>query len=223
MPDIVLSLIVIALTGILTAVLFMTIAKRKAEKDLEIREYCQSRGYLFSRSDKPLQKEISIKGPAFLLTSTMASGYHDAQTGSDSWNRVSVWRTETSDADRLAFLLGSVSASLDWERLPATIKDAAMQTLLSEGGEGYSPELASIVKTPANRAFLLFQKTQGSTGTALERMLPFLDKCPKEARIVIDSKTSGVSVTCSNLYIRSLDDVRILMDLGHACAGWPAV
>ena len=59
--------------------------------------------------------------------------------------------------------------------------------------------------------------------TAIERILPMLDKCPGESRVVIHSEESGVNVKCSNLFIRSLGDVRTLMDLGFACAGFTTI
>lgn len=217
MSDVALSLLVIAMTGSFTALLFVFTAKRKAQKELDIREYCLRSGYHFSKNNAPLRREISIKGDSFLLTSTMVSGYNDTQTGSDSWDKVSIFRTDEADSDRPAFLIGSVSASPGWNSMPVMIRNAAAQALLAEGYEDFSPDMADALSTPSGRAFLVFQRDRGSDDAMIEQILPLLDRFPSESRILIHSGASGITIKCSNFYIRSLEDIKKLLDLGFAC------
>lgn len=101
------------------------------------------------------------------------------------------------------------------------IENAAVQALLAESQESYSPDMARYISTGDNRAVLMFQSAPGSANAAIERMLPLLKKLPADSRVFIHSSANGITVKCSNLFIRSQTDAEMLLGLGFACAGWP--
>lgn len=221
MTDIVLSLIVIAFTGGFIVLLLFFITKSREKREREIRDYCQTNGYHFSKSNGPLRKAIDIRSHSFLLTSTMVSKYHDAQTGSDSWEKISIWRTDLFDAERPSFLIGSVSASPGWDHLPPGIRDSAAQALADESGEKYTAEMASYTNLGPGNAVLIFQKSPGSADTIIKELFPLIAGCPTGSGIYLHSEPFGITVKCDNLFIRSLDDMKMLIGMGSACARRP--
>ena len=218
MTDLYVSLIVIACTGVVVALVFGMAARHKHSRELALADYCREHGYAFHSIKEPLRAERRVEGDLFLLVSSMVSCRHDEGTGSTGWEKATRWAARGVQ-DVPAFMLGSVQVGSDWERVPDWMRQALITKLGGEVGialETYGPP--QMIRPDDKRAFLLFEHTPGVTRDILQRLLPLLSDWPSN-ELVITGDLEGVAIRVDDLFIQKTDELDRVLALGRALIG----
>lgn len=219
MTDLYASLIVIACTGVVVALIFLLAASRKRSLEQALADYCREHEYAFHSIKEPLRAERRVEGNSFSLVSSMVSCRHDEGTGSTGWEKTTRW-IAGGVRDVPAFMLGSVQTGSDWERIPDWMRQALITKLGGEVGvalETYGPP--QMIRPGNKRAFLLFEQTPGATRDILQRLSPLLaDWSTNE--LVITSGPEGVAIRVDDLFIQKTDELDRVLALGRALMGW---
>lgn len=219
MSELTLSIVIILITGAAVAVVFLFIGNRKKKKEQALADFCRERGYAFSRTKEPLGVVVRVEGEAFSLTSKMLAQRLDAQFGTSSWTKETVWMAKAVNGGLPGYTLGSVSAGGDWSALPAWIKDAAVKKLADETGLSLDPVRARAVCTKGKACFLLFEEKPGAGSAALQRLEPLLELWIEQFNLVISSGPQGLVIRAAGLFIEDVTQLECMLRLGEACLG----
>lgn len=219
MTDLMISMVVAVCVGVVVIVVFAVTRARKQKNEQALAEYCQSRGYSYNKLEEPLRIELRIEGDSFSLTSTKASLRHEEQTGSASWDKKTVWTTRNGSNAWSSFILGSVPAAGNWERLPDWIKNAAVEKLMSESGIILQSENAQPLRITEKLTFLLFEQMPGESRDAIHRLGPLLNEWPTQFKLVIHSGPAKIRIHITDCFIRDAAFLEKLIRLGAAAEG----
>lgn len=218
MADIALSLVIVALTGAVILLIFIMVGRRRKAADKEVDTYCRERGYACSRSSFALGKELIIRGEGFTLKSKMVSHRQEETTGSSAWEKETIWETRGPGGPWPDFILGSVSASPDWQSMPDLIRNTATQRLNRQTGSTYASSQGRIICRNKSIAFLLFENSPEASGVTTDKILPRLDAWQETGPLVIYSGAQGISIRLANHFIRDAAQLDRVISLGQACA-----
>ncbi len=218
MADTALSLVIVALTGAVILLIFILIGSRRQAADKKVDAYCREHGYVCSRSSHALRKELTIQGEGFTLQSKMVSHRQEETTGSSAWEKETVWATRGPGGPWPAFVLGSISASPDWQSMPDLIRNAATQQLNRQTGCNYASSQGRIIHRNKSFAFLLFENAPEASGVMTDKILPRLDAWQETGPLVISSGAHGVNIRLANHFIRDAAQLDSVIRLGQACA-----
>ncbi len=221
MQDLTVSLIVIGLTGVLIAGIFLALAKRQESEAAALAAYCSARGYRLTVKKERLSGETLVESDAFLMRSTRVSRVHEAQTGAAGWDVETVWETKLPVDAAPAFALGSVPSAGNWERLPDMVKAAAVEQMRRETRMAFPSGGARPIQTAGGKAFLVFTQNPGEAEGMAISLLPLLDAFPKDARLVLLSGPEKVVIRQPDHFVKKVSDAQRLIRLGFACAGLP--
>lgn len=219
MTDLLISIVVVVCVGVFIIAIFAVIRARKQKSEQALAEYCQSRGYSCNKLSEPLRTELRIEGDSFSLTSTMASLRHEAQTGSASWDKKTVWMTRGGNSARPSFALGSIPAAENWERLPDWIKHAAVEKLMSESGLVLQSGNVQPLRITEKSTFLLFEQMPGESRDAIQRLNPLLSEWPAQHKLIIHSGPAEIRIQLLDCFIKDADLLEKLIRLGAAAGG----
>jgi len=219
MTDLLISIVVVVCVGVFIIAIFAVIRARKQKSEQALAEYCQSRGYSYNKLSEPLRTELRIEGDSFSLTSTMASLRHEAQTGSASWDKKTVWMTRGGNSARPSFALGSIPAAENWERLPDWIKHAAVEKLMSESGLVLQSGNVQPLRITEKSTFLLFEQMPGESRDAIQRLNPLLSEWPAQHKLIIRSGPAEIRIQLLDCFIKDADLLEKLIRLGAAAGG----
>ena len=190
MSDTTIAVIVALLAGILIAAFFIGMGTSKRKKKMEIERYCKEKGYLCSYNDSGLEHVLEVKGEGFILQSRETSQYHDAQTGSDSWQREIVWQTNEGAKDTAEFILGTVQSSLAWEQMPELIK-------------------------VRNGTLLLFRISGQMRKQKAEKIADELSGWPLIQGLTIKADSNALAIRLTNAALKSSLDIERFVRLGR--------
>ena len=204
MPDPMVTAVVIICTGALIVAIFLAVRARRQKKERALAEFCQSRGYSYNKVKEPLLTALNIEGDSFSMTSTMLSLRQEAETGSASWEKKTVWTSRVEDAYRPSFVLGSISAAGNWDRMPGWIKKAAVDKLMSESGLHFRAENARPLDTAGKSAFLLFEQASGESGGVIQRLTPLLNGWPAQFSLFIHSSPAEMRIQIAGCFIEDV-------------------
>lgn len=218
MPDLMVTAVVIICTGVLIVALFLAVRARRQKKERALAEFCRSRGYSYNKVKEPLRAALNIEGDSFSLTSTMLSLRQEAETGSASWEKKTVWTSRFEDAYRPPFVLGSISAAGNWDRMPDWIKNAAVDKLMSESGMHFRAENARPLHTTGKSAFLLFEQASGESGV-IQRLTPLLSDWPAQFSLFIHSSPAEMRIQIAGCFIEDAALLEKVIQLGAAVDG----
>lgn len=221
MKDLTLSLIVVALTGVLIAGIFLILAKRRESEEAALAAYCAGKGYRHSVKKERLSGETLIESETFLMRSTRVSRVHEAQTGAAGWDSQTVWETKLPVDAAPAFALGSAPSAGNWESLPDMVKAAAIKQLKRETGIGFPTNGVRPIQTAGGKAFLVFTQNPGEAEGIAASLLPLLDDFPKDARLYLLSGPEKVILRLQDHFVKTASDAQRLIRLGLACTRRP--
>lgn len=218
MPDIAVSLIIILLVGLSIAAVLFYVSKKKRNRLMEIERYCQERGYLCSRNDSGLEHILEIKGEGFSLKSIEKSQYHDAQTGSDSWQREIQWRSGLGGNDAFSFVMGTVRSSLSWDRLPEMMQAAMIQKLGLTDSSGVDQGTAEAIKIKSG-TLLLLRRSGQVPKERIEEIADELSGWPSIQGLTMEADGNQLIVRLSNARLSSSSEIERFIRLGQIIWG----
>lgn len=214
MSDTAIAALVALLSGILIAGLFFGWRNKKRKARMEIERYCREQGYLCSYEDSSLEHVLEVKSDGFVLQSRETSQYHDAQTGSDSWQREILLRSKNGGEEPAGFILGTIQSSLAWDRIPGAMQSQILQKLglaVQPGAYQGAPELIKI----KNGALLLFNPSGQLRKQKLERIADELSKWPIIQGLTIKADGKAFAIRLTNATLKSSSDIERLIRLGQ--------
>lgn len=221
MTDLMVSIIVIVCVGVIIIAVFAASHARKQKSEQALAEYCQSRGYSYNKLKEPLRVEIRIEGASFSLTSIMVSVRHDAQTGSGSWDKKTVFTTRDENSARPSFMLGSVSSAGDWEQLPDWVRHATIEKLMQEKGIAFQPGNVQPLHITEKSTFLLLEQTPGESSKIIQRLSPLLSEWPTRFKLVIHSRPAEIHIYAEDCFIQDAEVLEKIIQLGATMEAMP--
>ena len=214
MSDTTIAVIVALLAGILIAAFFIGMGTSKRKKKMEIERYCKEKGYLCSYNDSGLEHVLEVKREGFILQSRGTSQYHDAQTGSDSWQREIVWQTNEGGKDTAEFILGTVQSSLAWEQMPELIQSQVLHKMGMDVVPGAPQEAPELIKI-RNGTLLLFRISGQMRKQKTERIADELSGWPLIQGLTIKADSNALAIRLTNAALKSSLDIERFVRLGR--------
>lgn len=221
MPDLMISIVVALCVGALILVIFAVVNVRKREKVQALAEYCKNKAYSFKQTKAALSEEISVQSETFLLVSTMIGHRQEEATGSSAWEKKTVWKTRAKNSEWPSFILGSIPAAGDWDKLPDWMKLAALEKLMSENGIVLESEKAQTVKIDGKASYLLFEEHTGESREIIQKLLPLLNEWPAQFRLLIQSEPAETLIRVTDCYIQDADLLEKIIRLGTVASALP--
>ena len=218
MSDIMLSLTVIVCTGVLIGFIFVAVGINKKKKEQILLSYCNSHGYTFTSKKEALEKEITIEGDTFVLTSRMTSVRQEENTGSSAWDKNTFWVSKGKQFDCSPFVIGTVATSLEWERMPEWMKNAATQKVILEFGVG-NDAIPKAISINDKMSLMTFEKGDGFKKEILDKLITTLKGWPTFVSLIIRCSPSDLSIHLNGFYIRDVSEVDRVLKLGHSLIG----
>ena len=157
---------------------------------------------------------MEVKGEGFILQSREASQYHDAQTGSDSWQREIVWQTNEGGKDTAEFILGTVQSSLAWEQMPELIQSQVLHKMGMDVVPGAPQEAPELIKI-RNGTLLLFRISGQMRKQKTERIADELSGWPLIQGLTIKADSNALAIRLTNAALKSSLDIERFVRLGR--------
>jgi len=216
--DLTASIIVIACTGVVVALIFLLVEKRKQSRERALEDYCRDNGYSYSMVREPLRIDRRVEGASFTLISSMVSQRLDGDTGSSGWRKSTQLMVRCMQYAP-SFTLGSVPDSGNWERLPDWIKHAAMEKLMHESGINLQSGNVQPLHITGKSTFLLFEQIPGESRDTIQKLSPLLNEWPAQYKLVMHSNPAEIYLQIANCFIQDAALLEKLIRLGATAGG----
>lgn len=219
MADLMNSIFVIVGVGIIIIAVFAVIRMQTRTKEKALADYCRIQGYTYNKMKEPLRTELRISGDSFSLTSTMTALRQEEQSGSSSLKKDTVWTFSGGNGARSSYIFGSVPTTGNWDRLPAWVRNAAVQKLIGEMGAGFDADRVQQVNLSGKNAFLLFEEIPGEGLNTIERLKPLLCQWPSIYKLVIQSSPTEIRIHAADCFIQDTTLLEKVIRLGATVVG----
>jgi hypothetical protein len=130
-----------------------------------------------------------------------------------------VWLSNGGSSIRPSFILGSVPATGNWDRLPSWVRNAAVQKLFGGMGAGYDADRVQQINSSEKNAFLLIEEMPGQGLGTLEKLKPLLYQWPAIYTLVIKSSPIEIRIHAADCFIQNTALLEKVLRLGAAAAG----
>lgn len=216
MSDLAITIIIILCTGVLVFMIFSFTSSKKRRMENELKEYCNSHGYTYSRKDGNLRKEVIIEGDMFLLTSILTMTPDFSESDSQAHNQKTVWSTDKSNGAWPAFALGSISIAGNWADFSDSIKNSAIEMLMMETGQNFDTTNVRQVDSLGGKTYLLFEQMPGEGHNVIQKLKPFLNDWPKTSILFINCRPEKIYIQITDYFVKSTELLEKVLHLGTA-------
>lgn len=216
MSDLAVTIIIILCTGGLVFMIFFFTSSKKRRSENELKEYCSSHGYTYSRKDENLRKEIIIEGDMFLLTSKLTMSPDFSEFDSQAHHQKTVWSTDKGNGTWPTFALGSVLIDGNWADFPDSIKNGAIEMLMSETGQNLDTTNVRQVDSLDGKTYLLFEQVPGEGHNVIQKIKPFLNDWPKTSILFINCCPGKIYIQITDYFVKNIKLLEKVLHLGTA-------
>ncbi len=217
MTDILLSLIIIAVCGMLAALFFILSRRKNLKREEDLANYCAARAYILTRENQPLVKKLVISYGDWNLIAEKQAIVNDSASGSSAWRREMNWFSNKENELRPSFALHCASSVSGWEKLPGWLQAAATQKIMDGMGCAATNMLhPRIVRGRENRAYLLFEPEESSAQAAVEKLIPLLDEWDVKLPLYVVCSERGVRLRVPDGFIERVKEIDMVIRIGLA-------
>ena len=171
MDDITLSIWILLGAAVFCGGILLFTRHATRKRDLALAVYCAAQGYMLELKREGTARSLNILTSDWRLSSSMRSERDVGHTGSSDWQRQTQWLCERADALRPVFALQLSSGSTNLSKLPAYVREAAIQAMRLWLGEDAPGTLsARTVFCEGGRCCAVFETVEHTADGALERL-----------------------------------------------------
>ncbi len=214
MNDVKLTLIIIAILSVISAVVFFVYMKNRQGKDAELNEYCLKMGYTCNKTKESLLSTLTVESENFVLESFMKALKNPAET-SATYETGTKWKSKTQDSRRPVYVIGSIPFDGAWKEAPKSVKERAIQILKAESGFEFDPKQAQVIDVGGKSVFLLFEESPGASYGVVQRLKPLLKEWSKEQVIYIKSSPEEVVLQVHRYFVKDAEMLKKVLALAN--------
>jgi len=214
MNDIVLSLIVIALTGVVVAAIFVLTKRAKKQQLERIESLARRKGWQFEAIKEPLSNGYRMKGGNWTLEALKIARGQSVEPQQSNISSETIFKSNSLYLPGRNMLVGPKPAQVNLGGFGEMLKQKLIQTVLGDSGKGMA-EVQSGSSTFRERFMTLANDPEDArrilTPQVEQLLMKFEAKKP-----VLKVTQAGLEIKLDNDYLEKDEDIINFVELGEA-------
>ena len=219
MNDLLMSLVVIALTGACIGGLFYFLHLRKAHQQAELARFCQQQGITLQAEHQRLRHRLSFQRDNWQIVAQTEARVNTADTGSSEWSSSTTWTAPSPGTGLPSFALGSCPSAEKFDLVPAWMQETIIAKLRCDLKLDAAFAPTYFPRAIGQMSFLLFAADQSTAAALYTRLEPVLAQWPPAIPLTIMVSAETVRIQLLTHYLQEIPLLQKLIALGESCLG----